>query len=728
MPRQPKAPRANTSPAAQASPALDNGLHHHAPGARHAPLVDVVGEGGELHQNLAPATADDDIAAALTDNFGHRVADNQNSLRAGARGATLLEDFILREKIFHFDHERIPERIVHARGSGAHGVFECTRAIPELTKASIFQKEGATCPVFVRFSTVAGGAGSVDTPRDVRGFAVKLYTDSGNWDLVGNNIPVFFIQDAIKFPDLVHSVKMEADRGFPQAASAHDTFWDFIGLMPESMHMIMWAMSDRAIPRSLRMIEGFGVHTFRLVNAQGQGHLVKFHWKPVLGLESTCWDEAVKIAGADPDFHRRDLHDAIAAGDFPAWDLGIQVFDEAFAARQPYDVLDPTKLIPEEDIPVQRIGRMTLNRNPSNFFAETEQVAFMPTNVIPGIDFSNDPLLQGRLFSYLDTQKSRLGTANFHQIPINAPKCPFHNFQRDGMMQTLVPTGRANYEPNSLAETGEDGGPRACPETGFTTFPVNDERNDGGEKLRVRAELFADHYSQARQFYVSQTVSEQAHIASALVFELSKVTLAHVRARIVARLRNIDEDLAARVAAGLAIDLPAKAPAARESVALPPSDALSIQKNAKHTFAGRKVAILFDEGSDKAAIQKLKGDIEQAGGGVFLVAPKVGGIAVKGGTLKADGQLAGSPSVLFDAVASILMPAQADKLARDGAAVQWFMDAYGHCKVIGHCKGSQVLLDKAGVEPDDGVVPYEALVETGIARRWAREPKVRMLA
>nr|WP_245633465.1 catalase [Comamonas terrae] len=688
----------------------------------------VVGQGGELHQNLPSNRNIRPDSQALTDNFGHRIADNQNSLRAGERGPTLLEDFILREKIFHFDHERIPERIVHARGSGAHGVFECTKAIPELTKASIFQKAGATCPVFVRFSTVAGGAGSIDTPRDVRGFAVKLYTDTGNWDLVGNNIPVFFIQDAMKFPDLVHSVKMEADRGYPQAATAHDTLWDFIGLMPESMHMIMWAMSDRAIPRSFRMIEGFGVHTFRLVNAKGEGRFVKFHWKPVLGIESTCWDEAVKIAGADPDFLRRDLYEAIDQGDFPAWDLGIQVFDEDWAARQPYDVLDATKLIPEEEVPVQIVGRMTLNRNPDNFFAEVEQAAFLPSNVIPGIDFTNDPLLQGRLFSYLDTQKSRLGTTNFHQIPINAPKCPFHNFQRDGMMQTMVPTGRANYEPNSLAEAGEDGGPRACPEMGFTSFPANAERNDAAQKLRIRAELFADHYSQARQFYRSQTRSEQAHIASALVFELSKVALEHVRERVVARLRNIDEDLAKRVAAGLAIKLPSKARAAREPVEMAPSDALSIHKQAKNTFAGRKVGLLFAEGSDKAAIDKLKAEVEKAGGSVFLVAPKVGGIPVKGGTLKADGQLAGSPSVLFDAVASILMPKQAEQLTREGAAVQWFMDAYGHCKTIAHCQGSQVLLDKAGVEKDEGVVPVEALVKTGVRRHWEREPKVRMLA
>lgn len=688
-------------------------------------ISSAVGNGGETQQYAAVSA---DPSAFLTDNHGHRISDNQNSLRAGERGPTLLEDFVLREKIFHFDHERIPERIVHARGSGAHGVFECTKAIPELTKASIFQKAGAKCDVFTRFSTVAGGAGSIDTPRDVRGFAVKFYTDAGNWDLVGNNIPVFFIQDAMKFPDLVHSVKMEADRGYPQAASAHDTFWDFISLMPETMHMIMWAMSDRGIPRSLRMIEGFGVHSFRFVNDAGDGKYVKFHWKPVLGIQSTTWDEAVKIAGADPDFHRRDLFEAIDGGDFPAWDLGIQIFDEAWAAKQAYDVLDATKLIPEEEIPVDIIGRMTLNRNVDNFFAETEQSAFLPSNIIPGIDFTNDPLLQGRLFSYLDTQKSRLGTTNFHQIPINAPKCPFQNFQRDGMMQTHVPTGRANYEPNSLADVGEDGGPRACPDTGFSSFRANDERNDPSEKLRIRSELFADHYSQARLFYRSQTENERAHIASALVFELSKVSLEHVRLRTLSRLRNIDEDLAQRVADGLAMDLPEKAPAASEPVDMKPSDALSIQKQAQDSLKGRKVGILFAEGSDKETIDRIKGEVESDGGTAFLVAPKVGELKVKGGSLKADGQLAGSPSVLFDAVASILMPDQVEKLLKDAGAVQWFADAFAHCKTIAYCEGTKKLLEKANVEYDDGVVPNADFPKSGIARRWEREPKVRDLA
>ncbi len=678
-----------------------------------------IGNGGETQQFGGEQ---------LTTNFGVPVSDNQNSLKAGERGPTLLEDFVLREKIFHFDHERIPERIVHARGSGAHGYFECTEAIPELTKAGLLQTKGQKTPVFVRFSTVAGGAGSVDTPRDVRGFAVKFYTQEGNWDLVGNNIPVFFIQDAMKFPDLVHAVKMEADRGYPQAGSAHDTFWDFISLMPESMHMIMWAMSDRTIPRSFRMMEGFGVHTFRLVNAEGQSKFVKFHWKPRLGLQSTVWDEAVKIAGADPDFQRRDLFTAIATGDFPEWDFGIQVFDEAFAMSLPYDVLDATKLIPEEVLPVRIIGRLVLDRNPDNFFAETEQVAFLPTNVVPGIDFSNDPLLQGRLFSYLDTQKSRLGTTNFHCIPVNAPKCPYMNFQRDGMMQTMVPQGRANYEPNSLGEAGEDPGPRASPE-GFTTLAINDERNGASSKLRIRAALFADHYSQARLFYRSQTANEQAHIASSLVFELSKVDLEQVRERVIGRLLNIDEDLATRVAGGLAMPVPKAAAPASPVRDMDVSPALSIARNMKDTLKGRKVGILFGEGSDMKDISAVKAAVEKAGGTAMLIAPKVGGYRLKGGLQKADGQLAGSPSCLLDAVALVLDSAEAKKLTKDGAAVQFVQDAFGHLKAIGASDGAKALLDKAGVTPDDGVTDLgTAFIAAAVRRFFDREPGVRMLA
>jgi len=685
-----------------------------------ATLSAQTGQSGELHQRGA---------ANLTTNHGVPISDNQNSLRAGTVGPTLLEDFVLREKIFHFDHERIPERIVHARGSAAHGYFECTQPIPELTRASLFQEKGKRVPVFARFSTVAGGAGSVDTPRDVRGFAVKFYTDEGNWDLVGNNIPVFFIQDAIKFPDLIHSVKMEADRGYPQAASAHDTFWDFISLMPESMHTMIWAMSDRAIPRSLRMMEGFGVHTFRMVNSKGQSTLVKFHWRPRLGVQSLVWDESAKLQGADNDYHRRDLFEAINNGSYPEWDFCVQVIGDELADSLPYSVLDATKLVPEEVAPLKIVGRMVLDRNPDNFFAETEQAAFLPSNVVPGIDFTNDPLLQGRLFSYLDTQKSRLGTTNFHQIPINAPKCPFANMQRDGLMQTMVPTGRANYEPNSLNEAGEDPGPRATLD-GFRTFERNDELdNDPTQKLRVRDERFGDHYSQPRLFWRSQTENEQAHIASALVFELSKVSLDHVRERVLAVLQNIDRSLAERVATGMAIALPAAAKPFRDPIDLEPSDSLSIQKKWKSTLEGRKVGLLFAEGSDKAQIDALIKSVEADGGSVFTIAPKVGAIKLKGGTLKADGQLAGSPSALFDAVALVVTSDAAKKLATDGAAVAFVMDAFGHLKAIGcDSAAAKPLLDRAGVDPDKGVVEFDAFAKAACDRYWKRESKVRALA
>ncbi|MEN3746469.1 catalase [Sphingomonas sp. HF-S3] len=687
-------------------------------------ITRITGNGGETHQHAG----DDD--AVLTTNHGVPISDNQNSLKSGERGPTLLEDFVLREKIFHFDHERIPERIVHARGSGAHGVFEATDDISDLTRAAVFTK-GEKTEVFVRFSTVAGGAGSVDTPRDVRGFAVKFYTREGNWDLVGNNIPVFFIQDAIKFPDLVHAVKMEADRGYPQAGSAHDTFWDWASLMPESTHMLMWAMSDRTLPRSFRTMEGFGVHTFKLVNAEGKASFVKFHWKPKLGLQSTIWDEALKLQAADNDYQRRDLFEAIDTGAFPEWELGIQVFDQAFADAQPYDVLDATKLIPEEDVPVRIIGRMTLNRNVDNFFAETEQVAFLPTNIVPGIDFSNDPLLQGRLFSYLDTQKSRLGTTNFHQIPINAPRCPFGNFQRDGMMQTQVPKGRANYEPNSLAAHGEEGGPRESPVRGFATANAATGPDETGDKLRIRAERFADHYSQARLFYRSQTENEQAHIASSFVFELSKVGLLdQVPPRMVANLRNVDEDLAKRVADGLGIDLPPKAEAAREPVDMNPSEALSIHRNMKETLEGRAVGILIADGTDAAALDAVIAAVDGAKGKPVIVAPKVGGATLSdGSTRKADGQLAGTPSQLFDAVAVVLSDEGCKTLLKEGAAVQWVMDAFGHLKAIGASDAAQPLLDKAGVEADDGVTGLDdGFVEAAARRFYDREPKVRMLA
>ena len=680
--------------------------------------------GGETHQTA------DEQHPFLTNNQGMHISDNQNSLKAGQRGPVLLEDFVLREKIFHFDHERIPERIVHARGSAAHGFFELYESLADITKADIFQRAGEKTPLFTRISTVAGGAGSVDTPRDVRGFAVKFYTKEGNWDLVGNNIPVFFIQDAIKFPDLIHAVKMEANTGYPQAGSAHDTFWDFVSLMPETSHMIMWAMSDRTIPRSLRTIEGFGIHTFRLVNAKGKSTFVKFHWKPKLGLQSTVWDEALKLQAADNDYHRRDLHEAIAKGDYPEWELGMQLFDQKTADSLPYDVLDSTKLIPEEVIPVRIVGRMVLDRNPDNFFAETEQVAYCPANVVPGVDFTNDPLLQGRLFSYLDTQKSRLGTANFHQIPINAPKCPFMNFQRDGMMQTEVPKGRANYEPNSLDMAGEVSGPRECPVTGFSSFRGRAEEEEQGDKLRIRPESFADHYSQARMFFNSQTANEQAHIASSFVFELSKVTIAHVPPRVLANIRNISEELAARVAKGLGIALPAKAPSAAPVQEFKPSPALSIQKNMKPILQGRCVGILIADGSDAGAINNLQRDIKKAGGSSKLVAPKLNGVALSDNTtIKVDGQLAGTPSQLFDAVAVILSEAGTAMLLKEGASVQWVMDAFGHLKAIAANKAAQPLLDKAGVVKDAGVVDLgKVFIDAATKRFFDREPSVRNLA
>ena len=683
----------------------------------------VTGQGGETHQT---ASAPD---ARLTTNHGTPVSDNQNSLKAGPRGPSLLEDFVLREKIQHFDHERIPERIVHARGSGAHGFFELTKSLAKHSRAKILTEVGEKTEVFVRFSTVAGGAGSVDTPRDVRGFAVKFYTKEGNWDLVGNNIPVFFIQDAIKFPDLIHAVKMEADRGYPQAASAHDTFWDFIGLMPESTHMVMWAMSDRTIPRSLRMIEGFGVNTFRLINRDQEAVFVKFHWRPKLGLQSTCWDEAVKIAGADPDYHRRDLFEAIERQDFPEWKFGVQILSQKEADALPFDILDATKVIPEELHPINFIGRMVLNRNPDNFFAETEQAAFLPTNLPPGIDVSEDPLLQGRLFSYQDTQLSRLGTVNFHQLPINRAKgCPFQNMQRDGQMQTHVFTGRANYEPNSLAEAGEDGGPREDSKGGFRTFELQLD----GSKVRLRAESFADHYSHARLFYLSQTEIEQAHIATALVFELSKVSFPHIRDRIVGNLRNVEETLAKRVAGGLNVALPPKSKAAAAVQDMEPSPALRIVGKYPPTLQGRAVGILVTDGADGQVVSTIKKAVTDQGGVAKIIAPKIGGVTLKNAKeLPADGQLAGSPSVIFDAIALVLSKEGCEALLKEAAAVDFVRDAFGHLKAIGFTEEALPLLKKAGVSSDPGTVELTMMkkfIAAAQSRQWDREPALRTLA
>jgi catalase len=675
--------------------------------------------GGELHQIAGGRHP------SLTTNQGVPLSDNQNSLKANPRGPALLEDFILREKITHFDHERIPERIVHARATGVHGFFELTTSLKKYTTARILTEVGEKTPVFTRISTVAGGAGSVDTPRDVRGFAVKFYTKEGNWDLVGNNIPVFFIQDAIKFPDLIHAVKMEPDRGFPQSATAHDTFWDFISLTPESMHMVMWIMSDRTLPRSLRMIEGFGIHSFRLINNAGESTFVKFHWRPKLGLQSTIWDETVKIAGADQDFQRRDMFDAIAAGDFPEWEFAVQLFTQQEADDFPFDHLDATKLIPEELAPLKVIGRMVLDRWPNNFFAETEQVAYCPSHVVPGIDFSNDPLLQGRLFSYQDTQLSRLGSPNFHQIPINAPKCPFSNQQRDGHMQMEKPEGRVSYEPNSLSSNS----PRESRSNGFHSAAIADT----GEKGRVRPESFADHYSQARQFYFSQTVHEQAHIASALVFELSKVEHVHVREAMIGHLRHIEEDLARRVAAGLGFE---KMPSAPRSAApvqeMKASPALQIIGKMKDTLKGRSIGILVADGSDGIAVKKIKKAASEAGATVKVVAPKVGGVKLADGSMiSADGQLAGTPSVLFDAVAIILSDDGAKTLSAESSAIDFVRDAFGHLKAIAADKGAQTLLKFANIGRDAGVVKaddHDAFIAAAKTRQWTREKSVRTLA
>ena len=679
------------------------------------------GKGGELHQ-----TASGDVPV-LTTQQGTPISDDQNSLKVGVRGPTALEDFHLREKIFHFDHERIPERVVHARGYGAHGYFENYEPLPDITSADLFQRAGEKTPAFVRFSTVAGNKGSADLARDVRGFAVKLYTQQGNWDIVGNNMPVFFIQDAMKFPDLIHAAKQEPDRDFPQAATAHDNFWDFISLMPESMHMIMWAMSDRAIPRSFRFMEGFGIHTFRLVTAEGKSTFVKFHWKPKLGMQSVVWNEALKINGADPDFHRRDLWNAIQSGAYPEWELGLQLFDDKFAHSFEFDVLDATKLIPEEQVPIRRVGRLVLDRCVDNFFAETEQVAFCTNNVVPGVDFSNDPLLQGRNFSYLDTQVKRLGGPNFTHIPINAPKCPFHHFQQDGHMAMVNPKGRVNYEPNS--RVGAAGGPRESHEVGFRTFPAVEQ----GEKVRERSETFADHYSQARQFYISQTDVERGHIADALVFELSKVEETTIRVRVVSHLPNIDAKLADRVAKGLGMHekVHAALAAIEPRQDLKPSKALSIALNPPKSFEGRKVGALVTDGVDRGILDALKQALEAEGAMLEIIAPTIGGVQASDGTrVGAHQKLGGGPSVLYDAVAVLPSEDGAKLLMRNAAAKDFVSDAFAHLKVIGWVKSAMPVFEKAGIaqDLDEGCIELtgaksaaEFLAGCRKFRVWSRE-------
>ena len=675
--------------------------------------TDKVGSGDPVigsNRTIAPLdrVRADASGQALTTNLGVPVADNQNSLKAGLRGPTLLEDFILREKITHFDHERIPERIVHARGSAAHGVFECFKPLGKITRASIFAEAGKKTPVFVRFSTVAGERGSTDTARDVRGFAVKFYTDEGNWDLVGNNIPIFFIQDAMKFPDLVHAVKPEPHHGMPQAASAHDTFWDFAGLMPEITHMLMWVMSDRAIPRSYRTMQGFGVNTYRLVNANGESVFVKFHWLPKQGTHSLVWDEAVKISGADPDFHRRDLWEAIEAGAYPEWELNFQIITEKQAEAFSFDILDATKIVPEELVPLTPVGRMVLNRNPDNFFAETEQVAFCTAHVVPGIDFSNDPLLAGRIHSYVDTQISRLGGPNFHEIPINAPVAQVHNNQRDGMHRQAIHRGRVAYEPNSLG----GGCPFQAGAAGFVSFPEPRERDD--HKVRGKAARFAEHYAQATLFWNSQTDVEKQHIINAFRFELSKVQVPAVRARMVSGLMNVARELAEAVANGLGMaSMPEPMPRVAQTKVRPEvttSKALSLfARPGAVGIQARRIAILVADGVNGDDARAIAERLSADGAVPVFVAPKLGAVTVaKGKPIQADASLEVAPSVVFDA--TVVGDAGA-ALAADGRAVEFIKDQYRHCKAMLVIGSGSELIAKAGIperlpsgDPDSGLL------------------------
>jgi catalase len=650
----------------------------------------------------------DSSGRALTTNQGVAIAENQNALKAGLRGPALLEDFILREKITHFDHERIPERVVHARGSGAHGFFECYDSMSRYTRASIFAEAGKTTPVFVRFSTVIGERGSTDTARDARGFAVKFYTDEGNWDLVGNNIPVFFIQDAMKFPDLIHAAKPETHFAMPQAATAHDTFWDFVSLMPESTHMLMWAMSDRAIPRSYRMMQGFGVHTFRLVNLQGESRFVKFHWNPIAGTHSLDWDEAVKISGADPDFHRRDLWEAIESGAFPEYELGMQIFTEDQADEFSFDVLDATKLVPEELVPVIPVGRMVLNRNPDNFFAETEQVAFCAAHIVPGLDFSNDPLLAGRLHSYADTQISRLGGPNFHEIPINAPIAQTHNNQREGMHRQAIHRGRGSYEPNSLA----GGCPFQAGAEGFFSFPQSTE----GDKVRGKPERFADHYSQATLFWESQTPIEKAHIVRAFRFELTKVQLPAIRERVVSMLANVSRDLTQAVAAGLGIAVPEPMPRVLQEAPTPEierSPSLSLlARPGELGVRTRHVAILVADGMEGESVRRMHAGLLDLGAVPRFVGIRLGDATSTDGThLQVEATAETTPAVLYDA---LVLPDGRDAvvtLGNVGHVIEFIKDQFRHCKPILAFGASAALLESAGAsaflpsgDPDSGVL------------------------
>jgi catalase len=674
----------------------------------------------------------DATGQALRTNQGVKVSDNQNTLKVGDRGPSLLEDFIMREKITHFDHERIPERIVHARGTGAHGYFQTYENHAVLTKAGFLQDPGKKTPVFVRISTVQGPRGSGDTVRDVRGFAVKFFTDEGNFDLVGNNMPVFFIQDAIKFPDFVHAVKPEPHNEIPTGGSAHDTFWDFVSLVPESAHMVLWTMSDRAIPKSLRTMQGFGIHTFRLINAEGKSSFVKFHWKPKYGVCSLLWDEAQKLAGKDTDFHRRDLWESIETGDYPEWELGVQIVAEEDEHSFDFDILDPTKIIPEELVPVTPLGKMVLNRNPDNFFAETEQVAFCPGHIVPGIDFSNDPLLQGRLFSYTDTQISRLGGPNFHEIPINRPLAPNHSGQRDALHRTTIDKGRASYEPNSIDQGWPKETPPGPQDGGFETYPERLEAH----KVRRRSESFADHFSQATLFFRSMSHHEKEHIIAAYSFELGKVDRLWIRERQVNEiLANIDLELAARVAQNLGLPAPKAGTVPEKATKITESPALSQANLLSGDIVSRKVAILAANGVDGAAIAALKTALEAEGAHTKLLGPTSAPITTADGKqLPVDASMEGMPSIAFDAV---YVPGGAEAvkaLSTNGVALHFLLEAYKHLKAIAlHGEASQ-LLDVLHLEADAGLLAGKdsKLLKAFIAaiaqhRVWAREEKAKSI-
>ncbi|ELY4517620.1 catalase HPII [Cronobacter muytjensii] len=730
---------ARSSQPGMGSLAPDDGSH------RPAPAPTPPGEQPTAPGSLkAPQVTNDKLGAletfrkggeneALTTNQGVRIADDQNSLRAGTRGPTLLEDFILREKITHFDHERIPERIVHARGSAAHGYFQPYKSLSDVTKAAFLSDPQKITPVFVRFSTVQGGAGSADTVRDIRGFATKFYTEEGIFDLVGNNTPVFFIQDAHKFPDFVHAVKPEPHWAVPQGQSAHDTFWDYVSLQPETLHNVMWAMSDRGIPRSYRTMEGFGIHTFRFINAEGKGTFVRFHWKPVAGKASLIWDESQKLTGRDPDFHRRDLWEAIEAGDYPEYELGVQLIPEEDEFKFDFDLLDATKLIPEELVPVQLVGKMVLNRNPDNFFAENEQAAFHPGHIVPGLDFSNDPLLQGRLFSYTDTQISRLGGPNFHEIPINRPTCPYHNFQRDGMHRMDIDTNPANYEPNSINDNWPRETPPAPKAGGFESHQVRVE----GHKIRERSPSFGEYYSQPRLFWQSQTPVEQRHIIDAFSFELSKVVRSYIRERVVDHLCHIDISLAHPVASNLGITLTEE-----QMHVAPPKDVNGLKKDPSlslyavpgGTVKGRVVAVLLNDQVKSADLLAMLQALKSNGVHAKLLYSRMGSVTADDGSqLEVAGTFAGSPSVTVDAV---LVPGgAASALSDNGDAVYYLLEAYKHLKAIGLMGDARALKSRLNV-PDTG---EEGIVEADDAtgsfmddfihqlachRVWARTPKV----